>query len=91
MYRLTQTSEIHRIRILTKTACALCLTNKQQHVEEVSSDIAEAILEAEAIQDAEDAPAAAAGDPAAGEPPPRAQRSIDFTAAAMIIDAEATE
>ena len=56
---------------------------------EVSEDFIDAV---EARQDAEDAAAAAAEELAAEEPPaPRAQRSIDFTAAAVIIDAEATE
>ena len=56
---------------------------------EVSSDIAEAIFAAKAQQDAEDAAAAAAEELAAEEPPaPRAQRSIDFTAAAASVDGQ---
>ena len=55
--------------------------------EQVPDDIAEIVLAIEAQEEAEEAEAAQA----AGEPPPRAQRSIDFTAVAMIIDAEATE
>ena len=58
-------------------------------VSEVSSDIAEAIFAAEAQQDAKDAAAAAAEELAAEEPPaPRAQRSIDFTAAAASVDGQ---
>ena len=53
--------------------------------------VSEGFIDAVEARQAE-AAAAAAEELAAEEPPaPRAQRSIDFTAAAMIIDAEATE
>ena len=52
----------------------------------VSEDFIDAV---EARQDAEDAAAAAAEELAAEEPPaPRAQRSIDFTAAAASVDGQ---
>ena len=52
----------------------------------VSEDFIDAV---EAQQDAEDAAAAAAEELAAEEPPaPRAQRSIDFTAAAASVDGQ---
>ena len=52
----------------------------------VSEDFIDAV---EARQDAEDAAAAAAEELAAEEPPaPRAQRRIDFTAAAASVDGQ---
>ena len=50
--------------------------------EQVPDDIAEIVLAIEAQEEAEEADAAQA----AGEPRPRAQRRIDFTAAAASVD-----
>ena len=57
-----------------------------QHDTAVSEDFIDAV---EARQDAEDTAAAAAEELAAEEPPvPRAQRRIDFTAAAASVDGQ---
>ena len=52
--------------------------------EQVPDDIAEIVLAIEAQEEAEEAEAAQA----AGEPRPRAQRGIDFTAAAASVDGQ---